>query len=63
MRSTQKKKIKYKHETTKQKINPFPIKLFSPGAAVGNASSGALGGTVGWGTAQKKYRDNYTFES
>ena len=46
--------MKYKHATTKQKNIPSPIKSFSPGAGVGNASSGHLGGTVGWGTTQNK---------
>ena len=55
--------MKYKYATTKQKIIPSPIKLFSPGEAVGNASSGPLGGTVGRGTAQNKNKDNYAFES
>ena len=34
--------MKYKHADTKQKIIPSPIKLFSPGEAVGNASSGPI---------------------
>ena len=49
--------MEYIHATSEQKIILCQIKLFSPGAAVSNASSGPAGGTVGWGTAQNKNKN------